>query len=141
MPGNLSLLVTVTSDDFELPTIPSLPSPKLPKDFKIPSPSSSVMAKPCPPQYIAAVCDYCSQHATILSFKTGDHGVLLRKGSDGWWGVKIGKKKGWVPASYWHILQVILHKFNITIVMKRKIGKVKLVSNLQINFPQNNTKQ
>ena len=99
---------TAINHDFELPAMPSLPSPKLPKDFKLPSPPSALADKQCPPQYIGALCDYCAKQESdrILSFKTGNHGVLLKRGREGWWGVKIGNKKGWVPAAYWHILQV-----------------------------------
>ena len=91
--------------------MPSLPSPKLPKDFKLPLPSSALSVKQCPPQYIGALCDFCAQQESdrILRFKKGDHGVLLKRGTEAWWGVKIGKKKGWVPAAYWHMLQVDLY--------------------------------
>ncbi len=50
---------------------------------------------------------FCAQEADrVLSFNAGAHGVLLRRGAAGWWGVKIGRRKGWVPAAYWTILEV-----------------------------------
>ncbi len=61
--------------------------------------------------YIIAICEYCDTNDPayhILSFQAGQTAILLKRTEDdGWWGVKIGKKKGWVPAAYWQVMKVL----------------------------------
>lgn len=84
----------------QLPKVPSQKSPVLPTEAaiwwtNIPELGESNM--------VEAIWDYEAPpgEAGILSFKKADVGVKVSKEQNGWLGVKIGEKTGWVPVLYW----------------------------------------
>ena len=53
------------------------------------------------PKTYIAIEGYESQAPGCLSFNAGDHCVLVRQSSGGWWYVNIGGREGWTPGDFW----------------------------------------
>ena len=91
---------TVTDGDSDKPLsspVKAPRSPTAPKKTESSPKSSSTSTK-----YVA-VGDYTAEDADSLSFKEGDLMELVEKSDTGWWMMKLGRKEGWAPSTYFEL--------------------------------------